>query len=315
MAKSKFIFTTDLHGSETCWRKFLNTAKIHDLDALVMSGDMTGKIMIPIVKRADGKWNATLLDTPYVLEDKDLPEFEKKCRMICYLPYRTTSAEVSKITESEKYREDLFEELEKQIVSYWLTIIPEKVPKKCKVIISPGNDDKLGIDEVIKKCPHVIFGEEEVIALDSEHEVACCGWSNPTPFDSPRECSEEELEQRLEKTIAKLKNVATSIFCFHVPPYDSGIDEAPMLDSTLKPIVVGGSPQMGPAGSKAVRKMIEKYQPMLGLHGHIHESKGKYKIGRTECLNPGSEYSEGIFKGFLVEVEGDKITKLQRVEG
>ena len=313
--KTKFMFTTDLHGSETCWRKFLNTAKIHDLDALVMSGDMTGKIMIPIVARPDGKWDATLLNTKYVLEEGDLPEFEAKCRMICYLPYRTTPEEVEKIASSEQYREDKFEELEKQIVGYWLTIIPEKVPKKCKVIISPGNDDKLGIDEVIKRSPNVIFGEEEVIALDDEHEIACCGWSNPTPFSSPRECSEEELEQKLEKTIAKIKNIRTSVFCFHVPPHNSRIDDAPLLDKNMKPNFFSGTPDMASAGSIAIRKMIEKYQPMLGLHGHIHESKGKYKIGRTECLNPGSEYSEGIFKGFLVEVEGDKITKLQRVEG
>jgi len=313
--KTKFMFATDLHGSETTWRKFLNTAKIHDLDALVMSGDMTGKIMIPIVKRPDGKWNATLLDTPYILEDKDLADFEKKCRMICYLPYRTTSEEVAKITESEKYREDLFEELEKQIVSYWLTLIPEKVPKKCKVIISPGNDDKHAIDEVIKKCKDVTFGEEEVIELDTEHEVACCGWSNPTPFDSPRECSEEELEERLEKVVTRIKNMRTAVFCFHVPPYDSGIDEAPAVDENMRPIIIAGSPQMIPAGSTAVRKIITKYQPLLGLHGHIHESPGMYKIGRTQCLNPGSEYSEGIFKGFLVELEGEKILKLQRIEG
>jgi Icc-related predicted phosphoesterase len=313
--KTKFMFATDLHGSETCWRKFLNTAKIHDLDALVMSGDMTGKIMIPIVQRKDGKWDARLLDTDYVLEDKDLPDFEKKCRMICYLPYRTTPEEVTKISESEKYREDLFEELEKKIVSYWLTLIPEKVPKKCRVIISPGNDDKLGIDEVIKKCSDVTFGEQEVVSLDADHEVACCGWSNPTPFDSPRECSEEELERKLEGTVSKIKNMGTAVFCFHVPPFDSGIDTAPKVDENLKPVVVSGKVMEIPAGSTAVRKIITKYQPLLGLHGHIHESPGMYKIGRTECLNPGSEYSEGIFKGFLVEIDGEKISKLQRIEG
>jgi Icc-related predicted phosphoesterase len=271
--------------------------------------------MIPIVKRDDGKWEATLLDTQYSLEEKDLHEFETKCRSISYLPFRTAPEELKRISADEEYKEHIFEELEKRILTYWLTLIPEKVPEGCRIIISPGNDDKLGIDEVIKGCRDVTYGEEEAVALDDEHEIACCGWSNPTPFDSPRECSEEELEQKLEKVISKIKNIKKSIFCFHVPPYDTRIDDAPYLDKKMRPNYFSGKPDMVQAGSKAVRKMIDKYQPLLGLHGHIHESPGKYKIGRTECLNPGSEYTEGIFKGFLVEAEGEKILKLQRIEG
>lgn len=315
MAKVRFMFATDLHGSETVWRKFLNSAKIFKLDALVLSGDMTGKVIVPIMKRPDGKYDATLLGTRYVLTEEELPEFQKKCRMIAYMPYVTTPEEAKIYETNSEKREKLFEKLEVEIVKLWLSLIPEKVPKECKVVISPGNDDKFAIDEAVKSCPWVTFGEEEVVELNSEHEVACCGWSNPTPFNSPRECSEEELLQKLEAVVSKVKNLKTAIFCFHVPPYDGTIDNAPKLDENLKPIVLGGHPVMAPAGSKAVRQIIEKYQPLLGLHGHIHESPGSIKIGRTICVNPGSEYGEGIFKGFLVEVEGDKVKKLQKVEG
>jgi len=309
------MFATDLHGSETVWRKFLNSARVYNLDALILSGDMTGKIMVPIIKQPNGKYKSRLLDRDYELEESEIPKFAEQVRRLAYLPYVTTPDELEEIANNEEYREQVFEKLECEIVEYWLTLIPDRVPEHTRIIISPGNDDKFSIDEVIRRNPRVIFGEEEVVDLDGEHEVLCFGWSNPTPFNSPRECSEEELEEKLERVVAKVKNLETAIFCIHVPPYDSMIDYAPLVDEQLRVKVVGGKPQMVPVGSKAVRKIIEKYQPLLGLHGHIHESPGYVKIGRTECLNPGSEYSEGIFKGYLVTVDGPKITRLQRVEG
>ncbi len=316
MAKTKFLFSTDLHGSETVWRKFLNAAKYFDLDALVISGDMTGKLLIPIVERPDGKYDATFYGDAHLLSEDELPEFEKKCRMITYIPYRTTSEEVERMAVDDRYKEDVFEKMECEIVKTWLSLVPDRVPPKCKVIISPGNDDKFSIDDVIRADPNpqVIFGEEEVIALDEEHDVLCFGWSNPTPFDSPRECSEEELEERLERVVAQVQNMETAVFCIHAPPYNTFIDQAPMLEDDLRVAVRGGHTHMVPVGSTAVRKIIEKYQPLLGLHGHIHESPGRVKIGRTECLNPGSEYAEGILKGFLVEIDGPKLTQLRRID-
>jgi Icc-related predicted phosphoesterase len=318
MAKTRFLFSTDLHGSEAVWRKFLNSAKYFDLDALVLSGDMTGKLMIPIVKRPDGKYDASLQAEKFVLTEEEIPEFAKKCRMITYLPYVTTPEEVERIAADEVYRESVFERLEQEVICTWLSLIPDRVPSKCKVILSPGNDDKLSIDNIIRaemaNIPNLIFGEEEVVALDEEHEVLCFGWSNPTPFNSPRECSEEELEERLECVVAQVRNMKTAVFCIHVPPYKSAIDDAPLITEDLKYDVRGGRIQMVPVGSQAVRKIIKKYQPLLGLHGHIHESPGFVNIGRTQCLNPGSEYAEGILKGFLVEINGAKITQLRRVE-
>ena len=78
MAKIRFLFSTDLHGSEVVWRKFLNSAKIFDLDALVISGDMTGKMIIPIFKQADGNFKATIFGEESILKEGDLPEYEKK---------------------------------------------------------------------------------------------------------------------------------------------------------------------------------------------------------------------------------------------
>ena len=314
MAKVKFVFATDVHGSETAWRKFLNSARYFNADALVLSGDMTGKLIIPIVKQKDGTYVARLFKKDHVLSEADLPDFEKKVRMVSYIPYRTSPEEAEMLQADEAKREKLFETLQVDIVRSWLKLVPDRVPRSCRVILSPGNDDKLEIDEVIKQDENVIYGEENVVGLDEEHEVACCGWTNPTPWNSPRECSEEELHERLESVVSQIRNTRTAVFCFHCPPYDTQIDLAPLLDSTLSAVYSGGRPVMVPVGSKAVRQIIEKCQPLLALHGHIHESPGFVKIGRTECLNPGSEYAEGILRAFLVELQGEKIRKLQRVE-
>ena len=311
----RFLFSTDLHGSEVVWRKFLNSAKIFDLDGLVISGDMTGKLIIPIFKQSDGTYKSTLFEEESVLKESDLSEYEKKIRKLSYLPYRTTREEAAKIGQDEDLREKVFERLQIDVIKEWLSLVPQKVPAKCRVILTPGNDDVLAIDDLIRSDPNVTYGEEEVVSLDNEHEAACCGWSNPTPWHTPRECSEDELLQKLERTVAKVKNLETSVFCFHCPPYDSQIDFAPKLKEDLTPIYAHGKPLMVPVGSKSVRAVIEKYQPLLGLHGHIHESSGYLKIGRTQCVNPGSEYGEGILRAYLVELDGSKITRLQRVEG
>jgi Icc-related predicted phosphoesterase len=315
MVKVRFLFSTDLHGSEVVWRKFLNSAKIFDLDALVISGDMTGKLIIPIFNQPDGTYKSTLFGEESILRESDLPEYEKKIRKLSYLPYRTTQEEAAKIAEDEDLREKVFERLQISVIKEWLSLVPQKVPEKCRVILTPGNDDVFAIDDVIRSDPNVTYGEEEVVSLDNEHEAACCGWSNPTPWHTPRECSEEELLQKLERTVAKVKNLETAVFCFHCPPYDSQIDLAPKLTEDLRPVYAHGKPLMIPVGCKSVRAVIEKYQPLLGLHGHIHESSGYLKIGRTQCVNPGSEYGEGILRAYLVELNGPKITRLQRVEG
>jgi Icc-related predicted phosphoesterase len=115
-----------------------------------------------------------------------------------------------------------------------------------------------------------------------------------------------------------VKDYDHCIFNFHVPPLDSTLDSCPKLDWNTDPptpIVSGGQIVFAGAGSQAVRKAIEKYQPMLGLHGHIHEAQGIIKIGKTTCINPGSEYGEGILRGCLVTfadgvVEGFQMTSV-----
>ena len=314
MTKTRIIFSSDFHGSDVVWRKFLNSASMFKANVLLMGGDMTSKVMVPIVGESEGGYTANFLGKQLKISEEGLPDLKKQIRQHCYLPYVCSKAEVEKLSHYQDYVEKVFEDLEVEMVREWLALIPKKAPD-ARVIIHPGNDDKFVLDDVLKNSSNVIFAEESVVHLDDIHEAACVGWSNPTPWHSPRECTEEQLLEKLEKTVSQLKSVETSCFCFHVPPYNSTIDMAPKLDATFRPVYEGGRPAFIPVGSTSVRKMIERCQPLLGLHGHIHESPGLVKIGRTQCINPGSEYSEGILRAYVIELENGKVKRLQRLEG
>jgi len=275
---------------------------------------MTSKVMVPIVREPEGGYTANFLGKQVKISEEGLSDLKKQIRQHCYLPYVCSKAEVEKLSRDPEYVEKVFEDLEVEMVKDWLSLIPKKAPD-AKVIIHPGNDDKFVLDDLLKSSPNVVFAEETVVHFDDLHEAACVGWSNPTPWQSPRECTEEQLLEKLEETVSQLKSIETSCFCFHVPPYNSTIDMAPKLDATLRPVYEGGRPAFIPVGSTSVRKVIEKYQPLLGLHGHIHESSGLVKIGNTQCINPGSEYSEGILRAYIIELEGGKTKRLQRLEG
>ena len=76
-----------------------------------------------------------------------------------------------------------------------------------------------------------------------------------------------------------------------------------------------GQVEIVPVGSRAVRRAIEAFQPLISLHGHIHESRGIQRIGRTIAINPGSEYTSGRIHGALIELRRDKVRGHQLVVG
>jgi len=133
--------------------------------------------------------------------------------------------------------------------------------------------------------------------------MVTCSWANPTPWNTPREKSDEEMEPMLEALISKVQDKSNAIFNFHAPPYGFALDLAPELNEDL----VQAADRKIHVGSRAVANMIQKYQPLLGLHGHIHESRGAQQIKKTLIVNPGSEYSEGILKGAVIVLEKNKV--------
>jgi Icc-related predicted phosphoesterase len=312
---TRILFATDMHGSEGTWRKFLNASAMLKVQVAICGGDLTGKMIVPIVERPGGKYDYYLMGSVHTTDSSGLERAYKDIRGIGYYPHLTNEKEYEEMRASSKKVDEVFHNVMVSTLERWFNIIREKVPAETRVVVCPGNDDRTLVDEMVDKHKDVMNGEGKVIEIDDAHEMVSCGWVNPSPWKTAREEEEDKLEERLERYISQLKNMKNAIFNLHAPPFESKLDEAPLLDEQLNPIVRGGSVVMVPVGSKAVRKMIEKYQPFLGLHGHIHESSGCIKIGRTHCVNPGSEYAEGIIRAFLIEFKGEKLSRLQRIEG
>jgi len=313
--KTTILFATDMHGSEGVWRKFLNASSMLKVNVAVCGGDLTGKMIVPIIERKDGKYAYYLMGKNNLIDSSGLEKAVKDVRGIGYYSYLTNEKEFEEMSKNRAKVDEVFSKVMTSTLKNWLDLIREKVPNETRVIVCPGNDDRFPVDDLIRDHPDVINAEGKVIAIDETHEMISTGWVNPSPWNTTREEDDEKLEARLEKYISQLKENESAIFNFHAPPYQTKLDEAPLLDDNLNPVIQGGRVIMVPVGSKAVRKTIEKYQPFLGLHGHIHEASGSIKIGRTYCVNPGSEYAEGILRAFLIEFKGNKIIRLQRIEG
>ncbi len=313
---TRLFFATDIHGSETCFVKFVNAASFYQADILVLGGDITGKQIVAIERRDDGYHSHLFGQDRLARTPEELAQLEKQIRMNGFYPYIATAEELDELASDEARVAALFSRLMCETVERWLRVAEERLrglPVKC--FISPGNDDLFELDPILQRSDVVIYPEGQVVDLDGEHTMISCGYANMTPWRCPRDIEDEELRSRLEAMIAQVPDPSRCVFNLHAPPYDSTLDIAPQVDADLRPVVVAGQPQMIPVGSRAVREVIEKYQPVVGLHGHIHESRGATRLGRTVCLNPGSEYSEGILRGVLVNLAGGQLKSYQFVAG
>lgn len=304
---TKIFFATDIHGSDICWSKFLNAGKFYEADVLILGGDMTGKAVVPIIHQGGNTHKVTLLEQEFITtNDAELQDMFKRIRSRGYYSYLTNPDEIGELEKNPEQVSQIFKQEVLKVVQQWMDLADKKLDgTNLKVYCSPGNDDMYEVDEVIRCSRHVQLVEGQVTQLDSHHEMIASGWSNHTPWHTEREEDEEQLRVRYEAMICQLKDPHNTIFDIHVPPYKSGLDEAPELDKDLRPVLAGQSLQ--PVGSTALREAIQKYQPLLGLHGHIHEGRGSTRIGKTLCINPGSMYEQGTLLGTLVKLGKNKI--------
>lgn len=317
MGITRIFFATDVHGSERTFMKFINCAKFYKANVLIMGGDITGKLVVPIIKQVDNSFSASFLGIDRKVKDeKELEELEKTIRFTGYYPYRTTKEEMAQIGDNEQKIDALFQKLMIENLNRWLGIAETRLKEaKVKCYITPGNDDGLHIDQCFKGYDYISDPEDQVVKIDEHHEMISTGYSNITPFKAPRELPEDKLYEKIEAMARKVEKMQNCIFNMHCPPINSELDTCQELDATLRPVFRSGQPSMIGGGSTSVRKAIEEHQPLLGLHGHIHECKCSAKIGRTLCLNPGSQYSEGILNGVIVNVDEKSIKSHQFTSG
>jgi uncharacterized protein len=301
----RIFFATDIHGSEVCWRKFLNAGAYHQADVLIMGGDMTGKAMVPVVDRGGGTWEVTLQEQRHTLSDEDeLRAMEKRILDRGYYPVRLSRDEVDAWSADPALVDARFKQEMLGAVERWMALADERLKgSKIRCIVSPANDDMFEIDPLIEKAELVDLGEGNTIALDG-FTVVSTGWANPTPWKTFRELPEEELKTRIDGLVGSVADAHRAIFNFHAPPYGSNLDAAPKLDGDMK--YVAGGQALVPVGSHAVRDAIAEYGPVLSLHGHIHEGRGAVKLGRTLAVNPGSTYEDGVLQAAIVDLDSKK---------
>ncbi len=309
----KIFFATDLHGSEVCWKKFLNAARFYDVNVLICGGDMTGKAIVPIVHE-NGHITVALGGERQSVPAEQIAEVEANIRRRGYYPLQMTLERLAELDDDPTKRAACFQEVMLEGVDRWMKLAAEKLRGSgIRCFVCPGNDDEMEVDDVIRRAELVELGEGHVVDIEG-YSMISTGWSNPTPWKTHREESEDLLAGRIDAMAKQVADPARAIFNLHCPPFRSGLDEAPAIDADLK--LLHGGRALRPVGSTAVREAIERHQPLLSLHGHIHESKGAVKIGKTLSINPGSAYEEGLLMGAIVQLDPKKgVKSYQLVSG
>jgi Icc-related predicted phosphoesterase len=307
MADRKIYFATDIHGSEVCLRKFLNAARFYGCDTLIMGGDITGKMIVPIVDRGRGVHTATLYGRSLEVTGDEIAKLRKTIADAGFYAYDTTAEEMEHFRANPAAVTDLFATLMNRTLNGWLELAEDRLAGTgVQCYFAPGNDDPIFVDDILRTSATVINPEDGQVDLGDGFTMISVGYSNKTPWDSPRELPEDELAAYIATRADALGSTDRVIFNFHVPPQETPIDQAALLDAEFRPIMKGGMPVIAGVGSSAVREALERYQPMLSLHGHIHESRGEARIGRTLAINPGSEYSEGVLRGAIITLSPKK---------
>ena len=299
----RIFFASDLHGSDRCFRKFLAAATVYDADVLVLGGDVTAKGLIPI-RAGKGTVRAEIHGQVVELPAEEEPRLREDINRIGLYGVRLDGDEIDALREDSQYIDALLARQVAAQMRSWCDLAAERLPAHVRCIITPGNDDPVEVDDALEAADRVEAPEKRLCDLGPVL-LASLGDVTPTPWNTHRECSEQELGATIDGMLGAVPAGRRAILNFHCPPYGSGLDLAPELDQTLRPVIRGGRPSFVPVGSTAVRDAIKRYCPVVGLHGHIHESRAAQKIGDTLCLNPGSDYTADLLQGVVVDIAED----------
>ena len=318
---TSLFYAADLHGSQVAYRKFLSAARFYGVDALVFGGDLMGKALVPIV-RSNGGYQAYFHGRDQEFGEDGLAEFIEAVELPGFYWRVFERDEYAAIEDDPMAKHGLFHELASARLEEWLTLAEDRFAGSgVRLYLTGGNDDEPSVLEALERHDgeHVVACEGELVDLDDEHTMVTVGLSTYTPWETPREASEEEIAQAIDETVATVPDISRCVFNFHCPPKDTPIDTCLKLEvvpgELPRPIRDGGHFLTTGGGSVAVRESIERYQPLVGLHGHIHESGGRFRIGRTQTFNPGSEYVQGVLQGVKLTLKGGKLASYQHTQG
>jgi uncharacterized protein len=313
----KIFFASDLHGSNVCFKKFINGAQFYGADVLVLGGDLTGKAVIPIAEQADGSFIGFQHGESVKIRDEcELDEFVKRQGNMGFYPTVMSESEYQRLKADAGAQVTLFKKLVLERVREWANIAAQKLKgTDIPLVALPGNDDFREVDEILAQAPHFDFHEMEVCKFKGGYQMLYCGGSTPTPWDTEREYTEEQYVSRFAELLPQVADMSRCIFNVHVPPFGTALDRCPKLDENLQVVYEMGLPVQTHAGCQTLLEVIKEHQPLLGLHGHVHEGRAKINIGKTICINPGSVYPEGILQGAMITLRGPEVAQASLSQG
>jgi Icc-related predicted phosphoesterase len=312
----RIYFCSDIHASDKCWKKFLASAKFYEADVIIVGGDITGKFLVPIVEQKRNQYRCKFMGVERKVPHKDVEKMSSMIADSGSYAFVTTPDEYAAFEREPGKIDNLFRQLAVERLERWMSLAAERLgDSDVRVLVSAGNDDYPEVDEVLAAATKVEDPNESVVELPGELQLIGLGFGNITPWSCPRDITEEELTSRIDALVSKIRDPARTIFSFHVPPYGTGLDSAPKLDEEMRVVMGPSGVEMVPVGSTAVRDALVEYHPLLGLHGHIHESRGIITLDGVTAANPGSEYGEGILNGILIDIVAGTKPSLQLVAG
>jgi uncharacterized protein len=300
----RVFFTTDIHGSDRCFRKFLAAAEVYKADVLLLGGDVVGKAMTPVQSLGGGQYRYKLFGEERTVSEDDLPVAKAEINFNGFYPAVLSPDTLAAVNAEESTRWSMFLDLIAEQMRNWDSLAAERLAPNVRCILTPGNDDPPIVDQVFSSSERVEFTEGKTVELGPIW-LASLGNTNHTPWHTEREFEESDLAEQIRVMVEPFADGRPLVFNFHCPPHDSGLDTVPLLDEDLRPVVRNNAVVEVPVGSTAVRDAIIRYEPVAGLHGHIHEAQGTRIIAKTRCFNPGSDYSAGVLKGLIIDFADD----------
>ncbi len=312
--KVRLFFATDVHGSEVCWRKFINSAKHYEVNVLILGGDMTGKAIVPVVENGPGRWQYHMQDLQHDLQGDD--ELTKAERLICdhgYYPVRLSREQVQAYTADPDKLDELFAAERRHTVEQ-LGRLGRRAPGRQRHPVHRLPRQRRPAATSTRSWPPPARSRwARATSSTCAAAISSSPAAGPTSRRGTRRakktnrCCKQRIESIIEQATAPAERLVLGL---HAPPYDTQLDVAPKIDWDT--LTVQGQ-DTAHVGSKAVREIIDQVQPLLSLHGHIHESRAAVRIGRTLAINPGSSYVEGTLSGCVVELDGKSKVKRYRL--
>lgn len=312
----RIVQAADFHGSTTVWRKFMAAVRQHGAQHAIVSGDLTGKAIVPIIRHAD-RWEGWLFGRREVAEtEAELEAFKARIERVGFYDHVCELDEAKALEADADRLHALFVEKMDARLESWLAFGSEYLqPLGVPLWVIPGNDDDFSVDRILNGAQYARNVDHQVVEIDDHHELVSMGDTSMTPWECPRDYPESHMRVAVRDLVEKIRNPAGAIFNFHCPPFNTKIDQAPALKANLEIEHEAGQVLMTSAGSPAIRRAVEEVQPLLSLHGHIHEARGVQKLGRTVALNPGSEYAEGVMKAAVVNLEPARVKGYMLISG